>query len=185
MMVLGSMEVIESIPCLPPSRHRNWYRQSPPPFSLCLMGRFHCVPLRNATRIHARRRFEPQTARARTNGQRNCPDKSLSIDAELSSLNYQPGGIKVVDTFRGARLGLRRHGVRRRSTRSTTSHKMPNNKNGHLPYGGPNGHSDYDATGGRQIILNRKHLNSPSLAVAHTTIPRTGRLLALSPQRGS
>jgi hypothetical protein len=64
------------------------------------MGRFHCVPLRNATRTHARRRFEPQTARAWTKGQRTCPDKSLSFDAELSSLNYEPGCIKVVDTFR-------------------------------------------------------------------------------------
>jgi hypothetical protein len=28
---------------------------------------------------------------------------------------------------------------------------MPDNEDGHLPYDGPNGHSDYDATGGRQI----------------------------------
>ena len=66
------------------------------------MGRLHCIPLRNATRTHTQRRFEPQTARDRTEGQRTCPDKSLSFDAELSSLNYEPGCIKVVDTFRVA-----------------------------------------------------------------------------------
>jgi hypothetical protein len=41
------------------------------------------------------------------------------------------------------------------------SHEMPDNENGHLPYGRPNRHSDYNATGGRQIILNGKHRNSP------------------------
>ena len=64
------------------------------------MGRFHCVPLRNATRIHARRRFDPQTDRAIRKGKSACPDKSLSIDTELPSLNSEPGCIKVVDTFR-------------------------------------------------------------------------------------
>ena len=47
--------------------------------------------------------------KARTKAQRTCPDKSLSFDAELSSLNYEPGCIKVVDTFRTAHfIELRR-----------------------------------------------------------------------------
>src|ERR1035437_7268760 len=58
--------------------------------------RRHFFPLRNATRTHARRRFDPQTAK----DQPSCPDKSLSIDAALPSLNSEPGSIKVVDTFR-------------------------------------------------------------------------------------
>ena len=39
-------------------------------------------------------------ATARSKGKSTCPDKSFSIDAELSSLNSKPGCIKVVDTFR-------------------------------------------------------------------------------------
>ena len=47
---------------------------------------------RYVTRTHARRWFDPQTPRAKTD--------SLSINAALPSLNSEPGCIKVVDTFR-------------------------------------------------------------------------------------
>ena len=65
---------------------------------------FHCVPLRNATRTHARRRFDPQSARASTKARSSRPEKSISNDAQLSSLNSEPGCIKVVDTFRFSNL---------------------------------------------------------------------------------
>ena len=100
-MAPGSFEVIEpSRAFLRPGIATGIDSLRRPSLSLSRMGRFHCVPLRNATRTHARRWFDPQSARARTKGQPSCPDESLSIDAELSSLNSEPGCIKVVDTFR-------------------------------------------------------------------------------------
>ena len=65
------------------------------------MARLHCVPLRNAKRLpheHVNALDQPtpaQTAAMPTN--QNAAPKAK---AKKPSLNYQPGCIKVVDTFR-------------------------------------------------------------------------------------
>jgi Tn3 transposase DDE domain len=60
-------------------------------------------PTRPAAQVHGLSAYAYQEAvslvLANTNDWPSCPSKSLSIDAELPSLNSEPGCIKVVDTF--------------------------------------------------------------------------------------
>ena len=73
-------------------------------------GCFHCVPLPDANRTHARRRAEPRRT-APGNYTPGPPEKADRTDVVLLSLNSERGCIKVVDTFRCSRRG--RSGARR------------------------------------------------------------------------